>query len=106
MNGYPSLSEAYKGGGQIEALEVSPAEEARRRYAHRQVVPTHFGICLPEEEEEKEKERFEFGADFEVANLKEEKTRNGRQFHWFLDEKPLKVEGSWMRVGLDQLEQI
>lgn len=104
MKGFPSLSEAYKGGGQIETLELSPAEEARRRYGHSQFVPTHFGICLPEEE--KEKQRFEFDADFEVANLEEENTRNGRQFHWFLDEKPLKVEGSGMRVGLDQLEQI
>ncbi|XP_042445376.1 growth-regulating factor 4-like [Zingiber officinale] len=98
VNGYPSF------GGQVEKLEVSSAEEARQRYGHRQVVHAHSGICLAEED--KEKERLEFGAHFEVANLEEEKTRNGRQFHWFLDEKPLKVEGSWMRVGLDQLEHI
>ncbi|URE30035.1 hypothetical protein MUK42_36784 [Musa troglodytarum] len=84
VNEYPFLSEACRAGREM---------------------PCRLGS-----EQEKEKHYFVLGADLKTEKSakseRAEQPQNARPFHCFLDEKPQKIEDSWMSMDADLKMQL
>lgn len=113
VNEYPFLSEACRAGREMPcrlgSMDMSSVEETKQSFGYMQGAHPHSRICLSEEQD-KEKHYFVLGADLKTdksAKLERaEQPQNARPFHCFLDEKPQKMEDSWMSMDADLKMQL
>lgn len=92
---FPFLPEGCRNGRQIPPSFGPMGMNSKHVYSNMQSVDSRFRMCTSEEEK---------GANLKIemaanGRLEKEEEQQPRPFHCFLDEKPPKMDGSWM--GMD-----
>ncbi|KAG6517587.1 growth-regulating factor 1-like [Zingiber officinale] len=101
---FPFLPEGCRNGMQIPPSFGPMGMNSKHVYSNMQSVDSRFRMCTSEEEK---------GADLKIemaangrSEKEDEEQKQPRPFHCFLDEKPPKMDGSWMSMDVGLKTQL